>query len=54
MFVSTSDPENLQCLETIFPHVRVLPGEQLEENIMLLTQGQGVDVCIRVASGGKY
>lgn len=53
VFTSTSDQENLQCLENLFPHVRVLPGENLEENIMLLTQGQGVDVCIRLCSGGK-
>ena len=52
VFTSTSDQENLQCLEHIFPHIRVLPGDHLEENIMSLTQGQGVDVCIRLSSGG--
>ena len=53
VFTSTSDQENLQCLENIFPHIRVLTGEMLLENIMLLTQGKGVDVCIRLSSGGK-
>ena len=29
VFTSTSDQENLQCLEHIFPHIRVLPGDHL-------------------------
>ena len=29
VFTSTSDQENFQCLEHIFPHIRVLPGDCL-------------------------
>ncbi|KAL3859308.1 hypothetical protein ACJMK2_009533, partial [Sinanodonta woodiana] len=51
VFTSTWDLEIRQLLDSIFPFVRVLPGERLEQNIKQLTQGQGVDICVRCTGG---
>ena len=52
VFACTYDMENLQCLESTFPHIRVINGSNLEESLMSLTHGKGVDVCIRLSAAG--
>ncbi|KAK3085384.1 hypothetical protein FSP39_002556 [Pinctada imbricata] len=52
VFTSSYDVEMRQMIDSVFPFVRVLPGEWLSQNIMTLTQGDGCDICIKFTGAG--
>ncbi|KAK3611423.1 hypothetical protein CHS0354_027151 [Potamilus streckersoni] len=51
VFTSTWDMEIRQLLDSIFPYVRVLPGDRLEQHVKQLTQGHGIDICVHCSGG---
>ena len=52
VFTSSYDVETRQMIESTFPFICVLPGENLVQSIKGLTQGEGCDICIKFTSGG--
>ncbi|XP_071176050.1 fatty acid synthase-like [Mytilus edulis] len=51
VFTSSYDIETRQMVESTFPFVCVLPGDNLVQSIKAMTQGEGCDVCIKFTSG---
>ena len=52
IFTSSYDTEVRDVIDNMFPYVRVVSGERLEQNIKILTQGEGCDVVIQFTSAG--
>lgn len=52
IFTSSYDAEVRDVIDNLFPYVRVLSGERLEQNIKTLTQGEGCDVVLQFTSAG--
>ncbi|XP_078335992.1 fatty acid synthase-like [Crassostrea virginica] len=50
IFTSSYDTEVRDVIDNMFPYVRVVSGERLEQNIKILTQGEGCDVVIQFTS----
>ncbi|XP_062590518.1 fatty acid synthase-like [Saccostrea cucullata] len=50
IFTSSFDAEIRNVISNLFPYVRVVAGERLEQNIKTLTQGEGCDVVIKFTS----
>lgn len=54
IFTSSYDTEVRDVIDNMFPYVRVVSGERLEQNIKILTQGEGCDVVIQFTSAGGH
>ncbi|XP_052818372.1 fatty acid synthase-like [Mya arenaria] len=52
VYTCTEDIETLHSLQGMFPEIQVFHGGLLYTGLMAHTRAMGVDICVRMASGG--